>query len=107
MANKTFYVVATPIGNLEDITVRALRVLKEVDLILCEDTRVARKLLNRYDIKKPLESYHQHSKFAKIKHILDMLSSGKHLALISDAGTPGISDPGGLLIETIIERFGS
>src|SRR3989344_2584078 len=102
----TLFIVATPIGNLEDISLRALRVLKEVDLILCEDTRVTRKLLVRYDIKKPLQSYHQHSKLAKTEQILDMLSSGKDLALVSDAGTPGISDPGGLLIEKIIERFG-
>lgn len=102
----TLFIVATPIGNLEDISLRAVRVLKEVDLILCEDTRVTKKLLDRYDIKKPLQSYHQHSKLAKIEHILDMLAFGKNVALVSDAGTPGISDPGGLLVEAIIKRFG-
>ncbi|MEK7493782.1 MAG: 16S rRNA (cytidine(1402)-2'-O)-methyltransferase [Patescibacteria group bacterium] len=102
----SLFIVATPIGNLEDISLRALRVLKEADLILCEDTRVTRKLLDRYDIKKPLQSYHQHSKLAKMEYILDMLASGKNVALVSDAGTPGISDPGGLLVETIVKRFG-
>lgn len=100
-------IVATPIGNLEDISLRALRTLKEADLIVCEDMRVTKKLLDRYDIKKPLQSYHQHSRPAKTEHILDMLSMGKNLALVSDAGTPGISDPGGLLIATIVERFGN
>lgn len=103
----TLYIVATSIGNLEDISLRALRTLQEVDLILCEDTRVTRKLLDRYDIKKPLQSYHQHSTLAKIEHIIDMLASGKNVALVSDAGTPGISDPGGLLVETIVKRFGN
>lgn len=101
------FIVATPIGNLEDISLRALRTLQEVDLILCEDTRVTRKLLDRYDIKKPLQSYHQHSKLAKTEYIADMLASGKNVALVSDAGTPGISDPGGMLVEAIVKRFGS
>lgn len=100
------FIVATPIGNLEDISFRAVRVLQEADLILCEDTRVTKKLLDRYDIKKPLQSYHQHSKLAKTEYIVDMLASGKDCALVSDAGTPGISDPGGLLVETIVERLG-
>jgi len=95
------YVVATPIGNLEDITLRALRVLKEVDLILCEDTRVAKKLLGRYDIKKPLVSYHHHSKISKADFVKNELKRGKSLALVSDAGTPGISDPGNELIKHI------
>lgn len=92
------YVIATPIGNLEDVTLRALRVLKEVDLILCEDMRVTRKLLGYYNIKKPIESYHQHSKLNKIEKIKELLKQGKNLALVSDSGTPGISDPGNRLI---------
>jgi len=97
----TLYIVATPIGNLEDITLRALRVLSEVDLILCEDTRVTRKLLSHYNIDTPTLSYHQHSKIKKTEHIIGLLRDGKNLALVSDAGTPGISDPGGKLIEAI------
>lgn len=99
------YIVATPIGNLKDITHRALEVLHGVDVILCEDTRVTHKLLSHYGIKKPLESYHQHSRLAKADHILEMLAEGKNIALISDAGTPGISDPGGMLVEAVRERF--
>ncbi|OGI61927.1 16S rRNA (cytidine(1402)-2'-O)-methyltransferase [Candidatus Nomurabacteria bacterium RIFCSPHIGHO2_01_FULL_39_9] len=102
-----FYVVATPIGNLEDITLRALRILKEVDLILCEDTRVTKKLLNHYDIGTPTLSYHQHSRLTKVDHILNLLEEGKDLALVTDAGTPGISDPGGLLVAKIREKFGN
>jgi 16S rRNA (cytidine1402-2'-O)-methyltransferase len=98
------HIVATPIGNLEDITSRALRVLKEVDLILCEDTRVTRKLLDHYEIKTPTLSYHQHSKLQKINYILELLKEGKNLALVSDAGTPGISDPGNKLISEIVEK---
>jgi len=100
------YIVATPIGNLEDITLRALRILKEVDLILCEDTRVTRKLLKHYGIKTKIESYHQHSRLTKIPKILNLLKEGKNLALVSDAGTPGISDPGSLLISKVREAFG-
>ncbi len=99
----TLYLVATPIGNLEDISQRSLRILSEVDLILCEDTRVTKKLLDHYNIKTPTLSYHQHSKIQKIDYIIKLLKEGKNLALISDAGTPGISDPGGKLIEKIIE----
>ena len=95
------YIVATPIGNLKDITLRALEVLKEVDLILCEDTRVTRKLLEHYDIKTRVESYHQHSKISKINHIIDLLKQGKNMALVSDSGTPGISDPGNKLISIL------
>jgi len=97
------YVVATPIGNLEDISKRALRTLSEVDLILCEDTRVTRKLLDHYQIKikTPVISYHQHSKINKIEYIIGFLRRGKDLALVSDAGTPGISDPGGKLISEV------
>jgi 16S rRNA (cytidine1402-2'-O)-methyltransferase len=95
------YIVATPIGNLEDISLRALKILKEVDLILCEDTRVTKKLLDHYGIKTPVLSYHQHSKLQKIDYIIDLLKEGKNLALVSDAGTPGISDPGNNLIKVI------
>ena len=92
------FIVATPIGNLEDITLRALRVLKDVDLILCEDTRVTKKLLDRYEIQKPLLSYHHHSKLSRVEKIVEHLENGKNLALVSDAGTPGISDPGNELV---------
>lgn len=95
------YVVATPIGNLKDLSKRAFEVLGNVDLILAEDTRVAKKLLSRFNIEKPVLSYHQHSKIKKIDYILKLLKEGKNLALVSDAGTPGISDPGNKLIETI------
>jgi len=99
------YIVATPIGNLDDITLRALRVLKKVDLVLCEDTRVTKKLLDRYGIKIPLESYHQHSKLQKITKIIDLLKAGKNLALVSDSGTPGISDPGNKLISILVSEL--
>jgi 16S rRNA (cytidine1402-2'-O)-methyltransferase len=98
------YIVCTPIGNLEDITLRALRVLKEVDLIAAEDTRVTRKLLNHFDIHTPSTPYHQHSKGSKAADIADMLEQDKSIALVSDAGTPGISDPGHELIANCIER---
>jgi len=101
----TLYIIGTPIGNLKDITLRALEVLKEVDLILCEDTRVTKKLLEHCQIKKPLLSYHQHSKLKKVNYILELLKQGKNLALVSDAGTPGISDPGNLLVYEAIERL--
>ena len=91
-------IVATPIGNLEDITLRALKVLKEADLVLCEDTRVTRKLLEKYQIKTPTLSYHQHSGKVKSDRILTELESGKAVALVTDAGTPGVSDPGGKLV---------
>src|SRR3989344_202324 len=100
-----FYVIATPIGNLEDITFRAVKTLKEVDLILCEDTRTTKKLLQRYEINKPTLSYHQHSKISKIEKIFDLIKEGKTLALVSDAGTPTISDPGSFLISQIREEF--
>lgn len=96
-----FYVVATPIGNLGDITLRALDVLKSVDLILCEDTRVTKKLLDKYEISKPTMSYHAQSKLSKMDKIFEMLEEGKNLALVSDAGTPTISDPGAMLIAKI------
>jgi 16S rRNA (cytidine1402-2'-O)-methyltransferase len=99
------YIVATPIGNLEDITLRALRILKECDTILCEDTRVTKKLLNHFDIHKPLVSYHAFSGDAKHEKVFDLLKEGKKLALVSDAGTPTISDPGSRLVAEIRERF--
>lgn len=100
------YVVATPIGNLEDISARALRTLREVDYILCEDTRTTRKLLDRYEIKTSTFSYHQYSGAGKIDQLIRWLTEGKNLALVSDAGTPGISDPGAFLIEGVRREFG-
>lgn len=100
-----FYIVPTPIGNLEDMTLRAIRVLKEVDLILCEDTRETRKLLNHYEIKAPTQSYHAQSKLSKIDDIISELEAGKNIALVSDAGTPAISDPGSLLIKRVREEL--
>lgn len=97
------YVVATPIGNLEDISLRALRILREVKLIAAEDTRKTRRLLNHYDIKTPMTSYFEHNKMIKLDYILDCLGEGD-VALVSDAGTPGISDPGYELIKAAKER---
>ena len=102
----TLYIIATPIGNLEDITLRALRVLKEVDMILCEDTRMTQKLLQKYAIATPTLSYHSHSRLAKVEKIFELLEEGKNLALVSDAGTPTISDPGVLLVFQVKEKFG-
>lgn len=101
------YIVATPIGNLKDITFRAIEVLQSVKLIACEDTRVSLKLLNHYDIKTRLISYHQHTSPEKIQIILDALAKEGEIALITDAGTPGISDPGNILISEAIKRFGA
>jgi len=101
----TFYIVATPIGNLKDISLRALETLKEVDLILCEDTRVTKKLLDHYQINTLILSYYQHSKLKKIEYILQLLKEGKNLALVSDAGTPGISDPGNKLVQEVIKSL--
>ena len=98
------YIVATPIGNLKDITLRALEVLQSVDLIACEDTRVTAKLLNHYEIKKPLISYHQHSKIGKVDKIIGELKEGKKVALVTDAGTPGVSDPGNVLVAEAIKN---
>jgi len=100
----TLYIVGTPIGNLKDISPRALEVLKGVDLILCEDTRESKKLLDFYQIKTPVLSYHQHSRLEKTEYIINLLGQGKNLALISDAGTPGISDPGNKLIELVAKE---
>jgi len=94
----TLYVVATPIGNLEDMSLRALRVLREVSLIACEDTRRTRALLARYEISTATTSYFEHNKLRKGPYLLGLLSAGKSVALVSDAGTPGISDPGFLLV---------
>ena len=91
------YIVPTPIGNLEDITLRAIRVLKEADLILAEDTRTTKVLLAKYDIHVPLASYHKFNEHSNVAKIMDMLRENKNIALVSDAGTPGISDPGFLL----------
>ena len=101
------FIVATPIGNLEDISLRAIRILKEVDLILCEDTRVARKLLSCYNIETPVLSYHQHSSIKKMEQIKSLVEEGKNLALVSDSGTPGISDPGNKLISFLINESNS
>lgn len=101
------YIVSTPIGNLSDITLRAIDTLKKADLIACEDTRHSLQLLNHLKIKKPLVSYHDHSGRTKVQKIITELKSGKNVALISDAGTPGISDPGEVLIkEAIAEEIG-
>lgn len=100
----TLYLVATPIGNLEDITLRALNVLKEVDIILAEDTRKTIKLLNHYEIKKPMISFYRHNEGVKSEYVLSLLEEGKNLALVSDAGTPAISDPGEDLVKILIEH---
>ncbi|PIP69001.1 16S rRNA (cytidine(1402)-2'-O)-methyltransferase [Candidatus Nomurabacteria bacterium CG_4_9_14_0_2_um_filter_32_10] len=100
-----FYVVATPIGNMGDITLRAIETLKEVDLILCEDTRETRKILQKYNINTPTMSYHTQSKLAKVDKIFELLKEEKNLALVSDAGTPTISDPGAMLISKIKEEL--
>lgn len=98
------YLVATPIGNLEDITLRAVRVLKQVDLIACEDTRQTQKLLNHYGIEKPTISYHEHNEASRAGELIEKLAAGARIAVVSDAGTPGISDPGFRLVSLAIER---
>jgi len=102
----TLYIVATPIGNMDDVSKRSIDTLRQADLILCEDTRVTKKLLDRMEIKTPAMSYHQHSKLPKINDILNFAKQDKVLALVSDAGTPGISDPGNQLIEIFVKEFG-
>jgi 16S rRNA (cytidine1402-2'-O)-methyltransferase len=98
------YLVATPIGNLEDITVRAIRILKQADLIACEDTRQTLKLLNRYGINTPTISYHEHNEAARAAELVEKLAQGSRIAVVTDAGTPGISDPGFRLVSLAIER---
>jgi 16S rRNA (cytidine1402-2'-O)-methyltransferase len=97
------YLVPTPIGNLKDITLRALEVLKDADVIAAEDTRVTLKLLNRFEIRKPLISYHQHNEEVKSDDIIERLREGKNIALVTDAGTPGISDPGSVIVSKCLE----
>ena len=98
------YLIPTPLGNLQDITLRSLEVLKQVDVILCEDTRTSSKLLNHYNIQKPISPYHQHNEHKIATHIVDQLKAGKTMALITDAGTPGISDPAFLLVRECIKQ---
>ena len=100
----TLYIVATPIGNLEDITLRAIRILKEVDLIAAEDTRHTLKLLNHLKIAKPMISYHRHNEEVRTDHLIKELEEGKSIALVSDAGTPGICDPGEEIIKKCIDE---
>lgn len=97
------YLVPTPIGNLKDITLRALEVLKDVDLVLAEDTRTSSFLLNHYEIKKPLSPYHQHNEHQVLHHLVSQLLEGKKMAVVTDAGTPGISDPAFLLVRECIK----
>jgi len=104
MGEGKLYIVPTPIGNLEDITIRALRILKEVDLVLAEDTRQTVKLFQHYQIQKPLQSYHQHNEHKVFQNLVSELKSGKQIALVSDAGTPGISDPGFLIIRECVKE---
>ncbi len=99
-----FYIVATPVGNLKDITLRAIEVLKNVDLIACEDTRHTKILLQHYGIKTPTTSFYQHNRFSKGGYIIGLLQEGKNVALVSDAGTPGILDPGYSLINLAIKN---
>ncbi len=101
----TLYIIGTPIGNLEDITLRALKTLASVDIILCEDTRMTKRLLDRNAISTKTLSYHMHSKLSRVDEIIGLLREGKNLALVSDAGTPGISDPGSELVKRVREAF--
>jgi len=98
------YIIPTPIGNLKDITLRALDILKEVDLLLTEDTRTSSVLLNHYAIHKPLSPYHQHNEHKILDHLISQLNAGKKMALLTDAGTPGISDPAFLLIRACVQH---
>ena len=104
LSNKSLYIVSTPIGNLDDITIRAIDVLKQSDIILCEDTRHSLKLLNHLNIKKKLISYHKFNEKQELKKIIRYIDEGKILSLISDAGTPTLSDPGLLLIKSCVEK---
>ena len=98
------YVIPTPIGNLQDITIRALEMLKEVDLILAEDTRTSSRLLNHYGITKQLTAYHQHNEHQVVQHLVNQMAAGRKMALMSDAGTPAISDPGFLLVRACVKE---
>ncbi|MBA4198507.1 MAG: 16S rRNA (cytidine(1402)-2'-O)-methyltransferase [Chitinophaga sp.] len=98
------YLVPTPIGNLKDITLRAIEILQRVDVILCEDTRTSSKLLQHYQIQKPLSPYHQHNEHKIVEHLAQQMQAGKSFALITDAGTPGISDPAFLLVRECIKQ---
>ena len=98
------YIISTPIGNLEDITLRALNILREVDVVACEDTRTTKKLLAHYQIQKPLVSYHEHNEEVKSKELVSELLQGKSIALVSDAGTPGVSDPGYRIVKLASEK---
>lgn len=98
------YLVPTPLGNLKDVTLRALEVLQSVDFILCEDTRTSSKFLSHYQIQKPLSPYHQHNEHKVVAHLVDQLKDGKNIALITDAGTPGISDPAFLLVRACVQE---
>jgi len=98
----TLYIIATPIGNLDDISPRVLKTLRAVDLLLCEDTRVTRKLLNRFEISVQTESYREHNHEAKLGHVSELLEQGSDVGLVSDAGTPGVSDPGSRLIRDLL-----
>jgi len=100
----TLYIVATPIGNLEDITLRALRILKECDVIACEDTRQTRKLTEHFGIRKPVVSYHEHNERERATELTDRIAEGQNIALVTDAGTPLVSDPGYRLVQAAIER---
>lgn len=104
MMASCLYIVGTPIGNLEDITLRGIRILKEVDIIAAEDTRQTAKLLNHYDIKKPMISYHEHNKKTKGDEIIGLIFQGKNVALVSDAGMPCVSDPGEDLVRLCVEK---
>ncbi len=97
------FIVPTPIGNLEDVTLRAIRILKESDLILAEDTRVTAKLLKHYEIKKPVQAHHQHNEHKTVTFIAERIAAGQTIAMVTDAGTPGISDPGFLLIRECLK----
>src|SRR5215216_404711 len=98
------YIIPSPIGNLKDITLRALEVLKEVDVILAEDTRNTSRLLNHYQIQRPLSPYHQHNEHKILQHLIEQLAAGKNMAVVTDAGTPGISDPAFLLVRECIKN---
>ena len=105
--NFQFYIVPTPIGNIKDITLRAIETLKEVDFIACEDTRVTQKLLNHYDIRTKCISYHKYNERERVDFFLNELRIGKTIALVSDAGTPMICDPGGVIIQELVKNAGS